>query len=104
MKIVDIMEQRNMLDNIVLNKRQRYLLLLVKMADTPVIAYEQSSSTESDVVARDVLSKLRYIRVDGNKITLTEIGEEALKDYGIYIDGELTPAGEELINLYNTKG
>jgi len=89
----------NLTENVTLNLHQRYVLLQIQLADTPVLAFDQINRTESDVKAREMLQRMGYIRLSENEAVLTNAGEKAVVDYGLVDEnGETTEAGEELLN------
>lgn len=89
----------NLTENVTLNLHQKYVLLQVHLAETPVLAYEQINKTESDIKARQMLHRMGYIRLGYNQAALTDEGEDAVIEYGLVDDtGEITEAGEELLS------
>lgn len=87
-------------ENITLNYHQRYVLLQIKLADTPTLAFDQINKTEADYQARRILERVGLIRVseDSRVAELTEDGEKAVIQYGLIDEnGEVTEIGQQLL-------
>lgn len=98
------MKLHNLFENITLNHHQRYILLQIKLASTPTIAFDQINKTEADYQSRQILERVRLITVSENIRTaeLTPEGETAVIQYGLVDEqGEVTEIGQELLDINN---
>ena len=89
-----------LVESITLNHHQRYILLQIKLASTPTLAFEQVNKSEADVKATEMLRRVGLIRIseERNTAELSETGERAVVEYGLVDEtGEVTEIGEELL-------
>ena len=70
-------------DSAELTDTQKKVLIKIKIAATPKVAYEDVSKDVNDVAARDLLQKMNLIDIAGNAISLNDEGEQTLKDEGL---------------------
>jgi len=97
------------LHSVNLSEIQSKLLLVVKIAETPEMAFEelskQAPETSGNIAgARDVLIKLGMIEVTDNQVLVTSKGEEIMRDeYLIDEMGEPTEKGEALLQTGQKK-
>lgn len=95
------MRIKKLLESINLNHHQRYILLQVKISETPTLAFEQTNKSEADVKSREILRRYGYLLLGDNMVKLTEKGEESLIRYGLVDEtGEVTDMGNELLTQY----
>jgi hypothetical protein len=96
MKLIDLNE------NVSLSHHQRYVLLQIKLSDTPTLAFERINQSEADIQSRDLLHRLGFIRLSESQAELTNSGERAVTQYGLVDDtGEVTEIGQELLDEYD---
>lgn len=99
------MKLQNLFENITLSHHQRYILLQIKIASTPTIAFDQINRTEADYQSRQILERVRLISVseDQRQARLTSEGETAVVEYGLVDEqGEVTEIGQELLNTHQS--
>jgi len=92
-------------ESVTLNHHQRYILLQVKLAATPTLAFDQTSRSEADVRSREMLAVLGLIRRSEatNEVQLTSDGEQALINYGLIDEhGEVTEVAQELLDSHQS--
>lgn len=91
----------NLTENVTLNFHQRHVLLQIFLADTATLAFDQTNKSEADIKAREILYRLRYIKISDNKAILTDEGRNAIIEYGLIDEnGEITEAGEEILDNF----
>lgn len=99
------MKLLQLVENITLNHHQRYILLQIKLASTPTLAFEQINKSEADVQASDMLRRVGFIRMSEEQTTaeLTGRGERAVVEYGLVDEmGEVTEVGQQLLATAQT--
>jgi hypothetical protein len=75
-----------------LTDTQKKVLVMVKAAATPKVAFEDVSKDPNDIAARDMLHKMNLIDMAGNAISINDAGMQALRDEGLMDDNnELFP-------------
>lgn len=95
------MKLLQLVENITLNHHQRYILLQIKLASTPTLAFEQINKSEADVQASDMLRRVGFIRMSEERTTaeLTDRGDRAVVEYGLVDEtGEVTEVGQDLLS------
>jgi len=91
-------EQEISLTSINLTNSQKKVLIHIKHAPTEKVAGAQVSKGAKFVNARDYLKKLGLVDYENGLASLTEDGEEMMKQEGLTDDGgELTPEALDMI-------
>lgn len=76
---------------------QKKVLAKIIAAPTPEVAASEISQGRALVTARDMLAKLGLITIEDNKASVTDLGEEIMRNQNIIDDArQLTPDGEKL--------
>lgn len=87
-----------------LTDTQQGVLITIKMAPTPEVAFETTNGSQQSVVARTALRTLGLIKVGGNKTILTQNGQHVIVNYNLVDEtGQLTERGTGVLNNYNDK-
>lgn len=73
-------------DSAELTDTQKKVLIKIKQAVTPKVAYEDISKDANDVAARDMLHKMNLIDIAGNAASLNDAGNQTLQDEGLVDD------------------
>lgn len=85
------------LSSINLNDSQKRVMAKIAAAPTPKVAAQQISRSQKFIAARDMLVNIGLVDFDPSHATLTDKGQQAMKDEALMDDGgQLTPDGEEL--------
>lgn len=85
------------LSTVNLTDNQKRVLAKIVASPTPKVAAQQISRTQQFISARDLLVKLGLIQFDPSGASLTDQGQESMKQEALTDEsGQLTPDGEEL--------
>lgn len=71
---------------------------MTKLAPNPAVAYDNIHNVSKLVDAMKVLDRLNALTVDVDGVGVTEVGDKLLDQYGLYVDGNITPEGEQLLS------
>ena len=84
-----------------LSNTQKYILLAIKISQTPLLAFERVTDNESENIASEMLNNYNYINIYNEEAHLTDKGEEALISYGLTDEtGEPTEMGQQIVDDY----
>lgn len=87
-----------------LTDTQQGVLIAIRVAPTPEVAFQTTNGAQALVVARQQLRSLGLIKIAGNKTALSPNGEQAVTNYNLVDEtGQMTERGTAIINNFNKK-
>lgn len=85
-----------------LTNTQQGVLITIRLSPTPEVAYQSTNGAQQLVYARNTLRMLGLIKVGGNKVVLTNTGNNVLVNYNLTDEtGQMTERGQQIMGNYN---